>query len=350
MEIIDADGHVFEKDEELFEHLDVPGYAGKRTVRAFPFWPMVDGFQRGAIHARLGVHESFETDAGRWLRFLDHAEISSTVLYPTAALGAGLLRDKEWAVVAARAYNNWLSERYLKVSPRLRGVALLPLQDPREAAAELRRAVSQLRMVGALLPVGGLGKSLGHADFDPVYAEAERLDCALAVHGGSALGLGLDVLEHFAQVHTLSHPAAQMIQVTSIVMSGVLDRFPRLRIAFLEAGASWVPFLMDRMDRSYRARRFEQYVGAVRNRPSEYVKSGRLFFGADPSESTLGHVRDTIGDQVLLFSSDFPHEVNADGCREEIAELRRREDLTDEAKRRLFAGNARRLYGFPGAV
>ena len=345
--IIDADGHIYEKDEELFAYLAEP-YARRQTLLAFPFWPTIDGFQRGAIQARLHIHKSLVTTAQIWLDFLDQAGIASTVLYPTAGLTCGFIRDPEWAVALTQAYNNWLSEQYVKASPRLLGMALLPLQDPPEAVKELRRAITELHMVGAVLPAAGLRKPLGHADFDPVYAEAERLDCALAVHGGPSQGLGLDILEKFAQVHTLSHPFAQMIQVTSVVMSGVLDRFPRLRIAFLEAGVSWVPFLMDRMDRSYEIRQRAEYIGGVKHKPSTYLKSGNVFFSFDPGESTLAAVFDAVGTDTLFFASDFPHEVNLERCRREIATIEGWAELAGERKRQLLSENARRFYRLPG--
>jgi uncharacterized protein len=342
-EIIDADGHVYEKDAELFEHLE-GRYAGKQTLFGFPFWPTLDGYQRGAIQARLDVHRVLQSDAPMWLRFLDDAGIARTVLYPTAGLTCSVIRDPDWAIAVTRAYNNWLYERYLRVSPRLLGMALLPLQDPSEAAAELRRAVTNLGMRGGVLTPIGLRLPLGHADFDPVYREAAALDCALAVHAGPSQGLGLDLLERFAQVHTLSHPLAQMVQTTSIIMSGVLDRHPTLRIAFLEAGVSWIPFLMHRMDRSYEGRKHPEYIGGVVRTPSSYVKSGSVYFNAEPSEDLLAHVVTTVGGDSVLYTSDFPHEINLTLCRGEIESLTRREDLSDAAKRALFAGNARRLY------
>lgn len=345
-EIIDADGHVYEKDEELFEHLD-GRYTAKRTVFGFPFWPTLDGYHRGAMHARLDIHQTLETSAAIWLDFLDGAEIERTVLYPTAGLTCGLIRDLDWAVALARAYNTWLFERYLTVSPRLQGMALLALQDPAEAVKELRRAVTELGMLGAVLTPIGLRKPLGHPDFDPVYQEAARLDCALAVHAGPTQGLGLDLFDRFAQVHALSHPYAQMIQVTSIVMSGVLDRFPTLRVGFLEAGASWVPFLMHRMDRSYEGRKHPEYIGGVSRPPSTYLKGGNVYFSAEPTEDLLPLVTQMIGTNTLLFTSDFPHEANLAHCRAEIDAVLRRADLSGELKAQLLAGNARRLYRFP---
>jgi predicted TIM-barrel fold metal-dependent hydrolase len=344
--VIDADGHIYENDQELFEHLE-GRYAGRDTVRAFPFFPTLDGYQRGAVHARLDVHKQLETNARIWLDLIDGAGIERTVLYPTQALTCGVIRDTDWAVALARAYNDWLFHRYLQVSPRLHGMALLALQDVGEAVNELRRAVTELGMLGGVLTPIGLRRPLGHADFDPLYREAARLDCPLAVHAGPAQGLGLDVLDYFAQVHTLSHPYAQMIQVTSIVMSGVLDRFPTLRVGFLEAGASWVPFLIHRMDRSYAARKHREFIGAVARRPGTYVTGGNTFFSAEPAEDSLAHVAQVIGSNTLLFTSDFPHEANLTHCRAEIEAVLARPDLSGELKAKLLAGNARRFYRFP---
>ena len=90
-EMIDADGHVYEDDREIFEFLEAP-FRGKRTVLGFPFWPTIDGFQRGAIHAHMGLHSSFECSAPLWLEFLERTGISKTVLYPTAGLAHNLIR------------------------------------------------------------------------------------------------------------------------------------------------------------------------------------------------------------------------------------------------------------------
>jgi hypothetical protein len=163
---------------------------------------------------------------------------------------------------------------------------------------------AELGMLGGVLTPIGLRTPLGHADFDPVYRTAERLGCALAVHAGPSQGLGLDVLDRFAQVHALAHPYAQMIQMTSIIMGGVLDRFPTLHLAFLEAGASWVPFLSHRMDRSYEGRKHPEYVGGVLRRPSTYVSGGNVYFSAEPGEDSLPHVTDVIGTCGKLDTHD----------------------------------------------
>src|SRR5437588_663453 len=88
--------------------------------------------------------------------------------------------------------------------PRVGGLATLPVQDPEEAAKELRRAVTELGFVGGLLPAGNaLLKSFSHPDFDPLLGEAERLGVPLALHGAPSRGFGFDYFDSFIKVHTL---------------------------------------------------------------------------------------------------------------------------------------------------
>lgn len=346
----DADGHVIEWDRELQEYLDEP-YCHSEVLRSGPFFPTLDGHNRQAIMARLGVHKRYDINAQTWLTFLDTAGLECTVLYPTAGLSFGLIQDPDWAVALARGYNNWLHERYYRVSPRLRGVALLPLQDVSEAVRELRRAVTELHMAGVVLPANGgdLGvrKPLGHRDYWPIYEEAERLNCPIGIHGAPSQGLGFDFFTHLMEAMTLHHPFAQMIQLTSMVFEGVFERFPKLRVACLEAGAGWVPYLMDRMDRQYEIYGRDRYrrTGEVLTKPpSAYVRDGHVYFSCEGDEASIGYAIERLGSRVFLFASDFPHEANMEHCRHEMDELLEREDLSDEAKRDIMYDNFARFY------
>ncbi len=248
-EIVDSDGHIHEQDADLYTYLE-PKYGP--GVRKHYFFPSLDGWQRGAL-SRNALGEPVERrgdrpvqidDVAGWLRFLDDAEIASSVLYPTPALGFGYVKDPGWAIDLARAYNDFVSDHYLKVTPRLKAVALLPVQDPDAAAAELRRAVDELGMVGGLLPAMGLRIPYGDPAFDPLYAEAVARNVPLAVHGAPQQGLGFEFFENFAQGMVLSHPMSLMIQFTNMIGERVFDRFPGLRVAYLEAGAGWGPYLV----------------------------------------------------------------------------------------------------------
>jgi predicted TIM-barrel fold metal-dependent hydrolase len=348
--ILDGDGHVIERDVELFEYLEPP-YAGNESLLGFPFFPTLDGYHRGAIISRLGIHKEYTITAQTWLEFLDGVAIESTVLYPTAGLAFGIIQDPTWATAVARAYNNWFTDRFFRVSSRLRGVALLPLQDVPEAVKELGRAVTELGMVGAVLPANngelGVRKALGHPDFWPIYAAAERLDVPLAVHGAPSFNLGINFFTQFAQTHALEHPIAQIIQLTSMVMEGVFERFPRLRVAYLEAGAGWVPYMMDRLDRSYEiwaTAQYREFSAWLKKKPSEYMQSGQVYFSCEGGEQSLRNAIERIGHQTLLFASDFPHETNMQRAKQEIAELLERSDLSDDAKQGILHDNIVRFY------
>ena len=337
--VIDTDGHIFERDHIMFEYLESP-YRGRKEVLLYPFFPPPDGFHRMA--RRIVDKRPYvvgEDDPKTWLEVLDREGIDRTVIYPTAALGVGYLQDPEWAVVACRAYNNMMADRYIKLDRRLGAVAALPIQDIKESAAELRRAVTDLGMVGGVLAPAGFSKPLGDTYFDPLYCEAEKLDCPLAIHGAPSKGLGFDFFQSLIEARTLSHPFLQMIQLTSIILEGVLERFPNLTLAALEAGCQWIPFLMDRMDMEYGHR--SPQAPLLKKKPSEYMISGRIYYHAELWETMLPYVIERIGEDLILYASDYPHEPD---LAEAIRNFEDRKDLPDSAKRKILWDNGKRFY------
>ena len=288
-----------------------------------------------------------------WLQFLDDAEIETTVLYPTSGLCLGNTTNRDWAVAQCKAYNNWLHQEYMKRSPRFKGMALIPMQDPEEAVAELRRAVVELGMPGAVLPGNGLSANLGAKQFWPIYKEADALGCCLAVHGGAHHKFGLDTLETFAPIHALGHPFAQLISCAGLIFNGVFDKFPRVRIAFLEGGIAWLQMALERFDRSYET--FMPYNPRgemLQLRPGEsvsgYVKrliaEDRFFVGCEGEEPTISDAVRDLGNKAFIFSSDYPHEVNAERCKHEIEEIYENDGLSDDDKTAILRENALRLY------
>ncbi len=132
------------------------------------------------------------------------------------------------------------------------------------------------------------------------------------------------------------------MSLTSVIVGGVLERFPKLRLAFLEGGVGWVPFWMDRMDEEVEKRGAAE-APYLTQRPSEYVKSGRIFFGVECEEHTIPDaVRWGLAD-TLLYSSDYPH---WDGdWPHTVAAVRERDDLSEDVKRKMLHDNAVRFYG-----
>ncbi len=339
--IIDADGHVIERDAEIKGYLEEP-YQSNPDLLNVPFFPTLDGWNRAARRIADGKGKGMPApDAKTWLAFLDAAHVEASVLYPTNGLAYGLIKDKEWARVLGRGYNSFLYEKFLTAAPkRLKGIALIPLQAIPEAVRELRRAVRELGMVGAVLPAVGLRHPFGESYYDPLYDEAQRLGCMLAVHGAPAQGLGFDFFERLVEARVLSHPFAQMIQLTSIVLNGVLERFPALRLAFMEAGAGWVPFMLERLDRECENR------GAGLNAlPSEQLRSDRILFHCELDEAMLPRAVEALGPEQFFCASDFPHEP-AHAFIDAVETFWKRPDIAEATKAKILYDNPRRLYRF----
>jgi predicted TIM-barrel fold metal-dependent hydrolase len=133
-----------------------------------------------------------------------------------------------------------------------------------------------------------------------------------------------------------------MHQMVNMMFSGVFDRFPSLRMAFLESGSAWVLCALERMQRE-----FEHWSVLLRGQkkpPKEHLKSGRLFFEAELEDELLPYTVQLLGDKVLVFASDFPHFTRADHIAESVRRFQERADLSDETKKRILGENARRLY------
>jgi predicted TIM-barrel fold metal-dependent hydrolase len=347
--IIDGDGHVFEDLGAMWDLMDEPYKRDART-RTQPIFP--------TDHLHVPINNSppgsfgFGTGPAEWLQFGKDLNLEATVLYPSAALAVGLVVNSNWATAAARAYNTWLHQTYLAKSPFFKAVACLPLQRPTDGAAELRRAVTELGMVGGVLPPTGLRGYVGDEEYWPVYEAADELGCTLAVHGGLHKDIGLNHMRTFAAVHGLGHPFGIMIAFASLVFNGVFDRFPNVRFAFMESGVAWVDLVIERLSGSSEgfkpwnpgAEHFSLSGKALRGYIIDLFRSGRAYVGVEGDEHALLNAIRTIGAQALVFSSDFPHEVNANTCRHEIEELLENDAVSDADKQAILYDNARKLY------
>jgi uncharacterized protein len=343
--VIDADGHVIESDADIFEYLPPP-YRGEEQLFAYPFFPTLDGWHRSArrVTDKAGIRTE-RPDAGDWLEYLDEARIAATVLFPTAGLAFGLISDPQWAAALAHGYNDYLYDRFLRANPkRIKGMALIPVQEPSEAVKELHHAVKDLGMVGGILPAVGLQRAYGAREFWPIYEAAQELNVVLAVHGAPNHNLGLDRLQRLIEVRTLTHPFSQMIQLTSMMFSGVFDAFPKLRAAYCEAGSGWVPFMADRLDMEFGNRRAQ--APDLKCLPSEHLAGGRIFIHAELDEGCLAAAVEKVGRSDIFFSaSDYPHEMKAE-YPEKIEEFLARTDLPAGAQRKVLWDAPMRMYAF----
>lgn len=354
--IIDADGHLFEDAEGISAFMPA-GYKERGPFDLMKLFPPLDHLHSASMfELPPGSFERSGTEG--WKRFMSAAGINATVLYPTAALAYGKIVSIEWAVAVCRAYNDWLYDAYVKNDSRFKGMALIPMQDPKAAVEELRRAVEDLGMVGAMLPSTGLKTHVGAPEYWPIYAEAERLGACLGVHGGAHSGMGLDHMNIYPAVHGLGHPFGIMISFAGILMNGIYDKFPDIKIGFLEGGVSWFLLCLERLYESWETHiPYDPDGKYIRLREGEstfdytirQAKEGRLYVGCEGGEFALPYAIKVAGADPFMYSSDFPHEVNQDSVRHEIEELLEASDVTAAEKEMVLHKNAQRFYGFNAA-
>jgi predicted TIM-barrel fold metal-dependent hydrolase len=327
--MIDADGHIREVESDVFEYLPKSYRARREAVLYFPLLPH-HGWHRQAGNDGMGASFLIPT-LNDWQKALELGNLAAAVIYPTRFMHIGQVGMKDFAVELSRAYNDYLYDRFLRHDPRLKGIAVLPLQEPAAATAELRRAVKEYGMVGGLLPADGLPRPLGHPEFHSVYEEASRLGCMLAVHSQNSLRNN-DLFMWRHEAATLAHVWPQMRQFTNLMFSGVLEKLPDLRIAFLEAGCGWVPYLISKM---------EARMGEL-TRPSKLIERGQIYFQCG-EELTTSRDIELLGDHCLFWASDFPHEGIVD-MGKAVREFLDREDISAAAKHKISYDNPKNLY------
>lgn len=380
--IIDADGHVNEHERIFEKYLDPACRDRQPSIVLMPsgdrFWviegrlvPRPPG-ARGAgtptgfhpassamkvTHARDG---SLDDVQGR-LKDLDQEGIDIQVIYPSTMLAVGFLEDRELAAAMCRAYNNYVSERCSAAPARLKWLAAVPLQDPPEAIQELRRVVTELGAVGAVIP-GTVGdRPLDQPEFFPFFEEADGLNIALGVHGlvGAYNTPGQELFDKFFYTHLVSMPFALMVAMGALIGGGILERLSNLRVAFLEIGAGWVPYWAWWLDEHYEKGFYLGRAGTagaaeagkryytrdplphLRTLPSETLfKSGRCFFACEADED-LNYIARVVGEDNLITGSDYPHGDLTPGA---LREFRNRSDLSPDLKRKVLHLNPRRLY------
>ncbi|MEE9248196.1 MAG: amidohydrolase family protein [Dehalococcoidia bacterium] len=349
--VVDADGHLVEDQARIKEYMDPPyseflidnmpdkegrvGHGSALTNRGFS-----DSTMGGRKGSQGPAGYPFPND---WLEALELGDMEMTFLFPTILLTYGTIWDPDYLKAVTRAYNNWVAEEWLKVSPRLKAVSLMPLSDVEESIKELRRTVTELGFSGVMVPAVGFG-GLGDRKFDPFYQEAQHLGCLIAVHGGTD-----EYMKYtkFIQRHTTAFPISNMLQVVHMIYGGVFERYPTLRIGYLETGCTWVPFFLDRMDEEWEKRGWLETPDCVK-KPSEYLKSERVFFHAEPSESLVPQVIEVLGEDTLFYASDWPHWDNE--YPQNIQQFWDRDDISESAKKKILSDNCKAMYGVNGAA
>jgi len=368
--VIDADRHVLEPSDLYARYLPEK-FRGRvriegpnQTVRYVDGEPVSDSERRpGRVTQDFGYifsssqrwRETFADalaarfDPASNLRDMDREGIDVSVLFPTLGLYI-MWRDNidpELSAAICRAYNSWLAEYCSYDKKRLHGVALIPLQDPARALTELRHAREKLGLVGIFWRPNKLcGRTLSSPDYFPIYEAASELGAVVCVHEGARTVLpqaGADRYSEFGR-HVACHPLEQMLACLNLCADGVLEKFPRLKVAHLESGCGWVPFWLERMDEHWE---HESHGSArtTKEKPSFYFKR-QCWVSCEAGEELAPVVVEHVGADYLVVATDYPHS-DAIGKFPEltVGALSANHKLSVQTRRKILWDNPARLYG-----
>ena len=314
-------GTRFDEPEELhqaepFENVRLGAYIGEEAVKDMD----IDGVDVGLTYPSLTIF-----------------------LYP-------FVEDGKLLTAIDRAYNDFAAE-FCQANPqRLKAVAVINIDDVEDGVKEIERCI-KMGFVGATIPEYMAAKGYRSPDYEPLWACAQDLGIPLTFHISTARvdparGWDRDMTDLFDFSNFLLHNADFWVRVslTEVILSGVFDRFPNLKIGVAEHELSWVPYYLERVNFSYNDRAAGR--GGYRLKgdtlPSDVFHSNCF---VDFQEDALGiKNRDIIGVDNILWGSDYPHAEGTWPKSQEFIEKTLAE-CSEEEKIKLISGNAARIYG-----
>jgi predicted TIM-barrel fold metal-dependent hydrolase len=368
--VIDADGHVLEPPDLWEKYIDPQFRAGcpklifteeggeilriegdnaidmrrgKRPVKLGALGTIgarAGGIKSAKVPYLEGKRGGFDPHAR--IPDMDAEGIDAAFLYPSLGLFLGATKDPAFSAAACRAYNRWLADYCRPYPERLFGAAMLPMQSVMHAVEEVKFVAKELGFrAGFIRPNPYNGRVLHDPEYDPLWRQAEELDFSLGIHSGSESGqptIGFDRFKHgFAVRHLIAHTMEMEAAATSLIMCGVCDRFPKLRIAFLESGGGWMAGWLDRMDRHF------DDIGMndtkLTTRPSDIFRR-QCFISFEPVEGSLKYLAEYIGSENILWATDYPH---ADGF-PDAPNMIKRMGLPPKTLANVLAGGAKCYY------
>lgn len=273
-------------------------------------------------------------DPRRRIEDLDRAGVHMQILSLTVP---GVhFEEPERGIELAKLTNDAFAEICRADPKRFRAFATLPTQSPAEAASELERAVNELGLVGAMIFSNLGGHSLDDERFWPIYEAAEGLGVPLLVHPFAPPAL--DNFQDLRMVPLIGFPMDVTVAATRLVLSGTIDRFPRLTFIMSQLGGA-LPILAERVDRG--AEIYPELAGKLQREPSDYYRD--FYYDTVPYGRTGTPLTYAFaGSERILLASDHPHQIGSlDDCATVIEAM----EIPDDHKRLMLSANAERLFG-----
>ena len=360
---IDSDLHILEPDDLWLRYME-PSLRDQapRGITQFPRDPSLEWrgeklprrpevTQQDFVNKVRSQAERYRSDAERGfdshvqLEAMDKEGIDRAVLFPTRGLFVVAFPEMEPKIAAAvcRAYNDWMYDFCKPDRHRLLGAALLAPHSISDAVLEARRAVKELGFKGVVMRPNPInGKYFHQPEFDPLWAELESLNVPVCFHEGGAGNCPIESTGRrfgglFTMGHVVSHPLEQMQACVAMCAGGVLHRFPKLRVGFLEANCAWVPWMLWRMDEHAE---FADLIKGDRLAPSAYFKRS-CWVSVESDEECAHDAIKQLGGSNVVFSTDYPHlDSKFPHATDRFLQL----GLSEEYNRKILYDNCAALY------
>jgi len=320
------------KDRNAFWLIDgeiFPKPAGKGSFNLITPSAQKKESGRGDIH--LAVREL--TDPAARLRDMDKIGVEAQVIYPTLFL-VYLTDDAKLEIALCRAYNRFVSTACATEPKRLKWVVILPLRNI-EASLEEMTWARERGAVGIFFRGMEGNLTLDNPYFHPIYAQAEKLDLTICIHTGSG-SRHLMQLFDVERNHTFAHNRVlPVVAFRDLVANRIPEQFPKLRFGFIEAAASWVPYIWHVLKRSVRP--------DLKDKNPQDLFRDYGFWVACEADEELPHLIRFIGEDHIVIGSDYGHN---DPSKEPefVKNMRAREDVAPSVIEKILCHNPRQLY------
>src|SRR5215831_6521124 len=273
-------------------------------------------------------------------RSMDAMGLDYQVVFPTPMLTLGMHPQDDIEAALGQAYNKWLTSRILPEDERLKGLIYLPFNTPEACIEEVEKHAADPNVIGFTV-CSTRNKPVHHNSYMKLYAMMEETGKPFVFHSGFNWNdPSFLQLNRFISMHALSFVHYSLIHMTNWVINGLPERFPKMKVLWVESGLAWIPYLMQRLDHEYQMRSCEAPL--LKKLPSDYMRD--MFYTSQPLEKTNPKLLQATleafnADTQLLYASDWPHwDFDPPSA---ITTL---PFLTEQARRNILGLNAARVF------
>ncbi|MGI0092244.1 MAG: amidohydrolase family protein [Nitrososphaerales archaeon] len=234
--------------------------------------------------------------------------IKRSMIFPNMLLNIGNHPDNNFEVAISNAFTDYMVDNFLDKYPQLLSFILVPANSPDRAAELIDRVGSEKGIAGLMITTHRRSLA-GDESWLPIYEAARRKNLPICFHASLSWIPPYDKLKSIFPFHSLAFPFNIILQLTSLLSSGIPERFPDLKFVFIEGGVTWIPWIMNRLDSVYMMMRSEAPI--LKKLPSEYIK--QFYFSSQPLEhpqkrSDLEFAFKAFNAETqLMYASDYPH-------------------------------------------